>query len=212
MNKFIMIFLLMGLSIFSNNVNVDDSLVNNNDSFSINSEVIKVNGYDLCVPQVEYDSKEKTESINKLIKENIQMYFSEEGITTDVNIDEFVYSIEKETNNQLSILFSIDYYLEGAAHPNKSAFAINIDSAEEKLIDYKTDVDWTVFEEVSLVHKIKRENELIDDGGMVDIDDKKTIVRNINDYNYYLTDDEVGIIFEVPYACGGYSIYETDSK
>lgn len=77
---------------------------------------------------------------------------------------------------------------------------INLEILKEKIGTFSLD---------NFTHVIKREESLKDDGGVLNDKNNDALWNTMDDYSFYYTNGKIGIIFDVPYACGGYSIYES---
>ena len=178
--------------------------------YSIENRKISVKDFLLEMPQIKYSSdKNKQNYLNKLIIDNVERYFDNIGLSIEGRIDNFEYSIETESKTKLSILFTYDYYNGEAAHPLISAFAVNLDLETEKIISldaYKEKIK--LFEQNAFSHVTKRKTSLKNDGGVLKDKSIDELLADMDNNSFYFINDKIGIIFEVPYACGGYSIYE----
>lgn len=184
--------------------------IEEDNNYSINNEKILINGFSLEVPQIVYSSdKGKQRALNEILIDNIEEYFNNTGLSAEGSINNFEYSIETRSKTKLSILFTYDYYDGKAAHPFISAFAVNLDLEKKKIInldDYKNRIK--LFNQKAFSHVTKRKTSLKNDGGVLEDKSIDELLDDMDNNSFYLINNKLGIIFEVPYACGGYSIYE----
>lgn len=210
---FILILLIVcaGLQIFNLSKNKESGKDFEADKYySVKNEKISINGFDLEIPQiVDMKDENKQQELNEILKNSVKGYFSKISLSSDGIISLFEYSIETKNESKLSILFTYQYYDKNMAHPLISAFATNIDLEKNEIIkldDFKDRV--RLFDKNTFVHVTKRETSLIDDGGILEDKNIDELLQDMDNNNFYFIDDKLGIIFDVPYACGGYSIYE----
>ena len=89
------------------------------------------------------------------------------------------------------------------------AFAINLDLKEKQIINIDGFEDRIkLFDKSTFSHITKRETSLKNDGGILENKSIEELLQDMDDNSFYFIDNKIGIIFEVPYVCGEYSIYE----
>lgn len=184
--------------------------IEKDDNYSIKNQKISINGFLLEMPQIVYSSdKSKQRALNEILIDNVEEYFNNIGLSTEGSINNFEYSVETKSKTKLSILFTYDYYDGKAAHPFISAFAVNLDLEKKKIIDwdsYKNRIK--LFEQKAFSHVTKRKTSLKNDGGVLEDKSIDELLDDMDNNSFYFTNNKIGITFEVPYVCGGYSIYE----
>lgn len=165
----------------------------------------------------------KQDKINQLIKKdalrNVEDYMIE-GAVLEVG-----YEISWKGENLLSIMFVVYSNYPGAAHPNHSFYSTNvaIDTAsrvmlkdtvelsEDFITDFITGSVYTApFEDVNqeLSDLVDSEINSLTPEGLKMADDAGVYTPY---YSYY-TEHSLGIAIEVPFAVGGYALYEVPYK
>lgn len=208
---FIVLIVCVGLGIVHLNKNKTGDVDYKDNEYSVDNEKISIDGFILEMPRITYvKDKSKQQEINEILISNVKEYFSKKGLSSsNGEISMFEYSIETKDDTKLSVLFTFQYYDESIAHPFISAFAINLDLEEKEIInldDFKDRIK--LFDKSTFKHVTKREKSLKNDGGILENRSIEELLQDMDDNSFYFMDNKIGIIFEVPYACGGYSIYE----
>lgn len=182
--------------------------IEKDNSYSIENQEILVKDFLLEIPQINYLSNEnKEQKLNGILVNAVKGQL--DRLSSGGRFHTFEYSIETKTNTKLSILFTYDYYDRKTAHPCISAFAVNLDLEAEKIISldaYKERIK--LFEQKAFSHVTKRKTSLKNDGGVLEDKSIDELLDDMDNNSFYFANNKIGIIFEVPYACGGYSIYE----
>lgn len=189
-------------------VNRESSLEVEDNNYFVEKENVTINERSLEIPQIVYlKSKNKQQKLNEILVNNVKGQL--DRLSSGGKFHTFEYSIETKTNTKLSILFTYDYYDRETAHPCISAFAVNLDLEEEKIISldaYKERIK--SFDQNIFSHITKRKTSLKDDGGVLKDKSIDELLKEMDNNSFYFINNKIGVIFEVPYACGGYSIYE----
>lgn len=208
---FIVLIVCVGLKIVHLSENKKGDVDFKDNEYSVDNEKISIDGFTLEMPRITYlKDKSKQQVINEILINNVKEYFSKKGLSSsNGEISMFEYSIETKNDTKLSVLFTYQYYDESIAHPFISAFAINLDLEAKEIInldDFKDRIK--LFDKSTFSHVTKRETSLKNDGRILENKSIEELLQDMDDNSFYFIDNKIGIIFEVPYACGGYSIYE----
>ena len=163
--------------------------------------------------------KDKQESVNELIRKDalkdIEQYQTENG-TLEIN-----YKVSFQGENLLSIQYIVYSSFPGATHPNHNFYTTNINlknASRVRLADVVKIND-------SFVAEFKKGSKYTDPIRDADQELQTLLEDNINaltaaeimdadglsgdtPYYSYFTKEALGIGIEVPYAVGGYALYE----
>lgn len=172
---------------------------------------VTVNGFDLKVPQFSNMEKGKQEKLNEILINQIKQGI--EILDSKGSFAYFDYSIEYQDATKISVLFQYDYNKNNMPHPLVSAFAVNIDIANEKVItlsdvieDKKDIVE--LFRKGKLKNVVKNSHGIEDDGGYLESQSDESILSDMGDHSFYIMDKGYGFVFNTIYASGNYMIYE----
>lgn len=181
------------------------------DEYVVVDFVTDVNGYNITIPQVDKLDAETKDYINETINSRIEDKVKE--LYEEGSFYYFEYSIESKTEELLSILIQYDYMGEKAAHPFVNAFAINIDIKNKTEI-YKEDV--INYEKIryalknNYLKKVVKNNHGIEGDSVLNNEDILDAFSDVENDQFYISSDKVGLIFELTYAQGNYEIFETE--
>jgi hypothetical protein len=110
------------------------------------------------------------------------------------------YSITHGTSGLVSVLFTVSYYVSGAAHPNQYAVSLNLDIANARVLKladlFKPGVDYLQVISDYCIQDLKRRNVLEWDTGALPVEE------NYRTWN--LTQDGLLISFD-PYEVASYA-------
>ncbi len=204
----IALIICMSVGIVHLSINGESSLEVEDNNYLLEKETVMFNKFSLEMPQIVYSkNKNKQQKLNGILVNTVKRQL--DRLSSSGRFHTFEYSIETKTNTKLSILFTYDYYDRKTAHPCISAFAVNLDLEAEKIISldaYKERIK--LFEQKAFSHVTKRKTSLKNDGGVLEDKSIDELLDDMDNNSFYFANNKIGIIFEVPYACGGYSIYE----
>lgn len=195
-----------------------------NQSYSIMTETFTQDNIEIQYPQIKGlgdNSKEKT--INELIKSDLLKNEVEEPIDTygdgtlTMNLN---YQVTMNTPELLSIVYTGNSKVEGAAFPTNEIYAITIDlknAAKLKLSDF------TVID-TKLAEKIKQStavtNDAVKNDGMdknalitaIQNTDNQTLIKGLKEewaYNtFYVTPNSLVVSIDVGHVIGDYALIE----
>lgn len=207
-------FIFIILLIFLIKENIKNDSKRDNNRYVVENKEIFIEGIGFNIPQIQnMKDKRKQNKLNKIITNEIKNYFlSKTALDNSTGIFSFESSVETKNNNKLSLLFTYDLQVESAAHPTVSAFAVNLDLNKEDIVELDNVKKKIMsFDMNKFSHTVKRERALNSDGGVLENKDMKNLFEEMDRNSFYFINDGIGIIFEVPYVCGGYSIYEERS-
>lgn len=144
---------------------------------------------------------------------------AEGALTEDVK-----YYIKLNSTNLLSILYVKDGSIPGSAHPSTSVHSINIDVDNETALKFKDLINidnsfilkfkntknrmWTPksLPGVEATDELNKELPGAIDAELGMLQDKDLIDQfNADDYSFYFTKDNFGMIFYLPHALGDYA-------
>lgn len=190
-------------------VEKDNTQETKKEEYTIVSRKYSINGFELQIPQVEGIMSETGQYINSAIKKSIDNRFKK--LSSDVTLHYFDYSVENQDEEILSILMQYDYMLKGAAHPTAQAFAINVDMntgkkmKREDVLSYEQ-LKYAV-ENNNVKPIVKNNHGLLDkERRYLKDDEMLESFYDIEQYQFYVSGGQIGLIFEVPYAAGSYQI------
>ncbi|MCI9565166.1 MAG: hypothetical protein HFG30_04045 [Eubacterium sp.] len=204
----IVLIICISVEIVHLSINGESSLEVEDNNYLVEKETVMIDKFSLEMPQIVYSkNKNKQQKLNGILVNAVKGQL--DRLSSGGKFHTFEYSIETKTDTKFSILFTYDYYNGEAAHPCISAFAVNLDLEAEKIISldaYKERIK--LFEQKAFSHVTKRKTSLKNDGGVLENKSIDELLDDMDNSSFYFIGNKIGIIFEVPYACGGYSIYE----
>ncbi len=134
----------------------------NEGKYDVTDGLLTVGKNELVFPKiVNISNHKKQQEINSLIRNKVDNYLKNRlGDPVKGGFIKFEYTTKFASDNLLSLLFEVIYYLKGAAHPSKFSFFINVDLEEGVLL--KNDDIMPVTEETEEIKRLFKDNKLVD--------------------------------------------------
>ncbi len=183
----------------------------------------KILGYSVQVPKIiQMEDQVKQEKLNQMIQKRIKKELKNYCRMKDMPFDLWGYylTVKYAGKDEISILGEIEGYAEGAPHPWRGAYTINLDLEQERELSQKE----------ILPKKYRKEVEtLILNGSCQDVSEfassYRKAVKELHGKNtkklmesgewkyvdvyYGKSKDVVGVVINTAYAVGSYAVYET---
>ncbi len=155
-------------------------------------------------PRFELFNEEVSATIDKIRQDFIDGMISN-APTPDPNLPpsflQTTYDITHGDNGLLSVIFTVSYYVSGAAHPNQYAVTLNLDIANARLLQlkdlFKPAADYLQFISNYCIQDLKQKNVLEWDTGVLPEEE--------NFHSWNITPE--GLLFSFdPYVVAAYAL------
>ena len=207
------------------NVAVEENTNKNNDQeinkYNIKSEFYKEGNISIEYPQIKTkDGSDDnfTHKWNKILKDELISNDLPSNPEPELEYYNMGYKVKTNNNNTISLLFSINYYFKGSAHPSADCITYNIDILKNKKIELQDDPNFSKYVENILYDKNYslryNSGEEVDKNDIKEVkefsleslekNDISKLKNELEDYRFYYENNKTVIIFEANHACGDY--------
>lgn len=145
------------------------------------------------------------EDIQNFIDEKVHEHLAEVDASKVEN-----YEITKNDDKAISVVFTVDEYKKGAAHPFRNAFAVNVDKKAKKELDVTQTIKELKSAELDGYELANIVKDVQYDILKEEPQKFQRELKGIKPYQVFYTDGGAGVIIELGYAEGSYSCYKTE--
>ena len=149
-----------------------------------------------------------SEIIRNKIYDELSVYFTDGA---EVTLDNYSYEATLTRDQFVSIIFSGNIFVEGAAHPSNLFITLNIDMLKEKEVKLDDFID----NQDEFIKLLKSDKAIFRGVEEAEKYVKKELSKDElkaelfeNNKNVYFTEKGIAVVIEVPHAIGDYAIFE----